>query len=115
MRTYWRSLSQRERFFVSLGLVAALATIFYLSVIEPYYQRLGTLRAAVPAQQADLAWMKAQVKNYGRLIQNRDTKKQQQRLPLLTIVEQSATQARLSTLFFQHLHNVLHRQSLSRS
>lgn len=92
---YLRSLSSRERMLLALGLIALAATIIYVAVLEPRYQRLRMLRAQVPAQQADLAWMQEQVRRYGPLLARQESAEGLQRLPLLTIVEQTSTRAGL--------------------
>ncbi len=93
--TYWRSLSARERSLLGIGLVAVIASIVYVSVLEPRYQRLKTLRNQVPAQLADLEWMKDQVRQHRELLAGQGAGSSVPSQPILTTVEQSATRAGL--------------------
>lgn len=88
------SLSRRERSLLLAGIVLVLAVAGYVLVLEPRYQRLYQLRAQVPALQADLSWMKAQVRGHQDLFQQRGAEAGE-RPPLLTVLERSVTEAGL--------------------
>lgn len=93
--TYWRSLSARERTLLGVGLLAVIASIVYVGVLEPRYQRLKSLRNQVPAQAADLQWMKAQLHQHRDLLSGQGTESPASAQPILTTIEQSATRAGL--------------------
>jgi type II secretory pathway component PulM len=93
--SYWSTLNARERLLIGWGIFALVATVLYISVLEPRYQRLSTLRQQVPAKQMDLAWMKAQLKQHANVLNNTGKQKTTAKLPLLTVVEQTATSAKL--------------------
>jgi type II secretory pathway component PulM len=95
LATYYRSLSYRERNLVWLGVIAVIVSIAYVAVLEPGYKRLQDLREQVPAQYADLAWMKQQIDRHGDLLRAGSSQQDADRAPLLTVIEQSATRARL--------------------
>ena len=92
---YWRSLHSRERLLLCWGFFSLVATLLYVSILEPRYQRLSVLRLQVPIKQQDLAWMKSQVKLNAGLLHGQSQKTVKERLPLLTIVEKTATSSKL--------------------
>jgi len=93
--SYWNNLSSRERLIVGWGLFVVVAVAIYVGILEPRYQRLDSLRQMVPARQQDLAWMEAQLLQHRALLNSRGGQGQSERLPLLTMVEQTATRAKL--------------------
>ncbi len=97
MKAYWNSLAAREKTLVITGLITILATVLYIAVLEPRYQRLNTLRLQVPARHQDLMWMQQQVSQFKSLLVNGRTSGNRQKLPLLTIIERTATQSGLRT------------------
>lgn len=95
MGGYWSSLSQRERTLLSLGIFVSVGIVLYIQVLEPRYQRLSMLRAQVPAQHEDLAWMQTQIRAFQPILNQRRQNSDSPKLPLLTIIEKTATQAGL--------------------
>ncbi len=93
--SFWNNLSSRERLVVAWGLFAVVIVALYVSVLEPRYQRLHVLRQQVPARQQDLAWMEAQLLRYRSLLNNRGGQSVKRKLPLLTVIEQTATASKL--------------------
>ncbi len=87
-------LNSRERRLLVLAGLLIIGMSVYVLVLEPAYSRLDMLRAQVPAMQQDLDWMRAQVAANRALLagpkntETRDT-------PLLTVIEQTASQAGL--------------------
>lgn len=91
---WFRSLSPRERGLIVFGGIVVAASLIYVSVLEPRYQRLQQLRSQVSAQQADLDWMRARIEQHRALLSARETPGAE-RPPLLTVVEQTTTEAGL--------------------
>lgn len=86
--TYWRGLAARERMVLALGGAAAALLLLYGLVWAPLQRDLARLRAAVPQEQQQLQWMRAQA---GRIQQLRASASAA--VPgggLLSFVEQSA-------------------------
>lgn len=92
---YMRSLNQRERALIAVGAFALVASLVYVLFLEPQYQRLRALRSQVPAQYADLVWMKSQIERHAGLLSGREQSGEEQRMPLLTVIEQTSTRAGL--------------------
>jgi len=92
---YLRTLGRRERSLLAAGSVVVIAAVLYVAVLEPRYQRLHMLRAQVPELAADLAWMKQQAARHDSLLGQRSRQRTESGVPLLTLVEQSATSAGL--------------------
>ncbi len=93
--TYLRSLNRRERALLIAGSIAVLASVIYVAILEPGYQRLNMLRKQVPTQAADLQWMRGQVRQHRGLLALREDREAPDAPPLLTVVEESATRAGL--------------------
>lgn len=93
--SFWTGLNPRERLLFGWGLFALIATILYIFILEPRYQRLSVLRLQVPTKQSDLAWMQAQVESNAALKTGVRNTASAQRLPLLTIVETTSTKSGL--------------------
>jgi type II secretory pathway component PulM len=93
--SFWTGLNPRERLLLGWGLFALIATILYVFILEPRYQRLSVLRLQVPTKQSDLAWMQAQVESNAALKSGVKNALSAERLPLLTIVEKTSTQSGL--------------------
>ncbi len=88
---YLRALGRRERSLLAAGTVVVIAAVLYVAVLEPRYQRLHMLRAQVPELKADLAWMQQQAARHDSLLGRRGRQAAGTGVPLLTLVEQSAT------------------------
>ncbi len=87
-------LNSRERRLLLLAGLLILGMSVYVLVLEPAYRRLDMLRVQVPAMQQDLDWMRAQVAANSALLagpKNTETRN----TPLLTVIEQTASQAGL--------------------
>lgn len=85
---YWRGLTPRERAVLTLGGAVAAILLLYGLVWAPFQQDLARLRAAVPQQQQQLQWMRAQLERVQQLRANAG-----RTVPgggLLSFVEQSA-------------------------
>ena len=78
-------------------LAVSAAIALYILVLEPRYQRLNMLRSLVPSQHADLAWMQQQINQHQALLNNRSERNSAGQMPLLTVVEQTATRSGLRT------------------
>jgi len=53
--------SPREKAIVALALVVVIVLGVHAFVVEPYQERVATVRDAIDQQNADLAWMKSAV------------------------------------------------------
>lgn len=53
--------SLREKMIVGIGLVIVLVLGVHAFVIEPYLERVATVREQIAQQRADLAWMRSAV------------------------------------------------------
>ena len=87
-------LNSRERRLLLLAGLLIFAMSVYVLVLEPAYRRLDMLRVQVPAMQQDLDWMQEQVAANSALLagpKNAETRN----TPLLTVIEQTASQAGL--------------------
>ena len=51
----------REKAIVGLGLLVLIVLGIHAFVIEPYQERVATVREAIAQQRADLAWMRSAV------------------------------------------------------
>lgn len=51
----------REKTIVGLGLLVLIVLGIHAFVIEPYQERVATVREAIAQQRADLAWMRSAV------------------------------------------------------
>ncbi|MFT5112700.1 MAG: general secretion pathway protein M [Parasphingorhabdus sp.] len=95
MNSFWSGLNPRERRIISWGLFITVGIVVYLFFLEPRYQRLNMLRAQVPSQGADLAWMRQQIEIHKATLNKRSANQVAEQMPLLTIVEKTATQSGL--------------------
>jgi len=91
----WAGMMPRERLMLGGGLVAAAAILAYTLAWEPWQAELGRLRATVPEKQQTLDWMSSQVAQIRQLKENAGSESRNSSLPLLTLVERSANQARI--------------------
>jgi len=96
LKRLWYSISQRERAMVSVGVAGVLAIVLYSLVWAPWQQQLQRLRDQVPAKRQTLAWMEQAAREAAPLLKKRkDSGSGDQNLPILTIVEQTATAMQL--------------------
>lgn len=58
MKTWFETLSTRERYMVIVGGAALFLFVLYLLVISPILQRADAVQARLAAQQSELAWMR---------------------------------------------------------
>ena len=91
---YWQSLGRRERLIVIVGAALTLIILGYALVWEPWHRRLGQLRVQVPSKQETLAWMTREAARIEPLARRR-AQTRGEALPILTVIEQSATRAEL--------------------
>ena len=89
------ALEVRERAALVLGAVGAVAIIFYATVWAPWQDSIARLRNQVPVKQENLAWMKQQAERVKPLLRKGQQQAPNSNQPLLTIVEQSASKARI--------------------
>ena len=59
---FWAGLSARERAIVGFGMPIVLILTVYLYYWEPAIQRLQQLRVQVPQKNAELAWIRHELK-----------------------------------------------------
>ena len=89
------ALEVRERVVLVLGAVGAVAIVFYAVVWAPWQDSIARLRSQVPVKQENLAWMKQQAERVKPLLRKGHQQGRKSNQPLLTIVEQSASKAKI--------------------
>lgn len=93
LKSYWENLNARERWAVGGGAAAVALLFLYALAWEPWQRSLDRLRTGVPAKQATLQWMRAQAVVLKPLSARKPATGSA--APLLTVIEQSAQQAKL--------------------
>jgi len=91
LKRLWYSVSPRERVMVVTGAAAVLAIVLYSLVWSPWQQQLQRLRDQVPGKRQTLAWMEQAAREVAPLIKKHTDAGGGQNLPILTVVEQTAT------------------------
>lgn len=89
------TMEPRERTVLVTGVSLAVLILGYVFIWEPWQQSLDRLRTQVPAKQADLNWMQQQANAIRPALRNAKNKKPGSNIPLLSVVEKSAEQAKL--------------------
>ena len=95
MRQFWQNLRQRERwlllFCAAVVLVAALVT-----ALSPWHDKLQRLRAEVPQQHQELAWMLGASAEAARLRAAGADQAKGPRASRLTLIEEAAAAFKLT-------------------
>ncbi len=91
------NLNTRERQVLALGGVVLVVILVWALIWVPWHDELRRLRVQVPAKQATLLWMQEQAELATPLLslQNRGA---QNDVPLLTIVESTATNVKMRNM-----------------
>ncbi|MBK8182223.1 MAG: type II secretion system protein M [Candidatus Competibacteraceae bacterium] len=97
MKTWWDSLSLRERGLVGGGVALMLALLLYVLVWEPFRASSRQLRQSVATERADLAWMRQAAQEVKRLSRASVARPAGDDRSLLTLVDQTARAAGLGT------------------
>lgn len=95
MKTWWDSLSVRERLLVAGGAVLTLTLLFYALAWQPFQASSRRLRHSVAEQRADLAWMRQAAAEIKRLEGVSGARPASDGRSLLTLVDQTARAAGL--------------------
>lgn len=95
LKRYWEKLNGRERWLVGGAGAAVALMLVYALLWEPWQRHLVQLRTGVPAKQATLQWMRAQADVLKPLSVRKPAGANGGEVPLLTVIEQSAQQAKL--------------------
>lgn len=95
IRSLWYSISPRERMIVGGGAAAVLAILLYSLVWAPWQLELERLRDQVPGKRETLAWMQQSAREAAPLLKKHKTGVAGANLPILTVVERSATEMEL--------------------
>jgi general secretion pathway protein M len=90
LKRYWCNLSARDQRILSVGGFTILCILLYAMVWAPLQDQLKRLRPQVISQSADLAWMQQQTAMIRKLSQAKAAKKEENKQPLLTFVDQIA-------------------------
>ena len=93
-RRMMSALNPREQRLIVLAGILVTVAVMYIYVLEPRYQRLDMLRSQVPALNQDLQWMQQQL-SANRELMGGTGQPVADRPPLLTVIEQTASQAGL--------------------
>ncbi len=97
MKAWWETLSARERLLVIGGLGLTLALLGYALVWEPFRISHRQLQQRVAEQRADLIWMRQAAREVKRLSGNAGTRSASDGRSLLTLVDQTAWAAGLTS------------------
>lgn len=90
------TLTARERWVLGLGVAAAVLILLYAFAWVPWQQELQRLRSDVPDKARTLAWMEQQAPRVEALMaENGPDASGASELPLLTLLERSATRAEI--------------------
>lgn len=96
LRQKLQNLTPRERGVLGVGVLGAGLIVIYAFVWQPWQDELNRLRAQVPLKQETLQWMRQQAALIEPLVNNPNKPKRASDKPLLTVVEQSAQQSKIS-------------------
>ncbi len=94
MTDYFSSLSARERALIGMALLVGAVILIYVFVWQPKMDQLKVLRERqIPESEQTLAWVKQALTR----AQNQSNTNKQQIIegPLLTVIEQTAEQAKV--------------------
>lgn len=98
MKNRWQNLSERERRFLTLGGGAALILLIYLTIWNPFFSALSTLREQVTESQQLLSWMQTATKVLQNLQKSGAiTSREAKTSSLLVIVNNSLTHYQLAS------------------
>jgi general secretion pathway protein M len=97
------TMEPRERTVLLIGVVFTILVLGYVVIWEPWHQSLDRLRTQVPQKTVDLEWMQKQAKSIQPLLKRSKNKRPGDNIPLLSVVEKSAEQAKI--------RNVIRRMS----
>lgn len=91
IKATWNNLQQSERNIITWGGLALSVMLLYFYVWEPWHNAINQYKQTLPAKRADLQWMQSQAQLAGQL-KGTAGPINQNRAPLLTIVERTAQQ-----------------------
>jgi len=97
VKTWWDSLSARERLLVAGGAALTVALLFYALVWQPFQANSRRLRHSVAEQRAELMWMRQAAAEIKRLEHANSTRPAGDGRSLLTLVDQTARAAGLGS------------------
>lgn len=97
MKAWWETLSARERLLVIGGLGLTLALLGYALVWEPFRTSHRQLQQRVAEQRVDLIWMRQAAREVKRLSGNAGASSASDGRSLLTLVDQTARAAGLTS------------------
>ncbi len=96
MMNFWNQLKPRERLLVGTAGVILIALILYLSVLEPFQNKVKSLEQRVAAQKSDVVWMQQAARELAVLRrQSPGAGNKAQGRSLLVLVDQSAKRNKL--------------------
>jgi general secretion pathway protein M len=95
LRQYWHNLSTRDQRVLSVGGLLVIGILLYALAWAPLQDKLRQLRPQVASQSADLAWMQQQADTIRKLKQASPASSGGNKLPLLTVVDQTAKAMRI--------------------
>jgi len=104
MKSWWQSLSLRERWLIGAGAGLLAVLLGYALLWLPLQDELRGLRETVAVQRTELAWMRQAAAQIQRLEQEAATGRsstRQQSRSLLIVVDQAARTAGLETAIKQ--------------
>ncbi len=98
---YLATLNTRERWILIGGAIATFIIVFYAFVWAPWHDALARLRVQVPGQQETLVWMQREASAVQPYLKRAKRQTGKPRLPLLTVIEQTANARRLRDVIRQ--------------
>lgn len=97
MKEWFLSLNARERLIVAGGAIVLAILLIYSLTWAPLNRTLGSLRTHVQSQQEQLTWMREASQEVRALQRTQPRRIQTGNKSLLSLVDQSATQAGLKS------------------
>ncbi len=100
MKTWWITLSVRERWILIGGSVVSIVLLFYALIWYPFQKQVATLQQTVMEQRAEVTWMRQAAREVQRLTQAATVPPPIAGLSgrsLLSLVDQTAREAGLGS------------------
>lgn len=96
MKEWWNSLEKREQRLVLWGGAVVVLLIYYFAILSPMQNKISTLKKGIANNSELLVWMKKAKSDVKRAEQNRVKSTSSRAKSLLTLVDNSIKQKRLS-------------------
>lgn len=95
MGQWWNTLGARERMMVAIGTAALVLILLWVFVLDPVNATLKRLRTQVPLKEQTVTWMRTEAQSVAPLIEKAKRERGDTSIPLLTVIEQTAAQAKM--------------------